>query len=341
MASQGQALAITAPRKSAWSVFTTWLATSFSSDDSDGSGDADSIGNGTPSRAGKRRGTNGFSPSTASNTSPSPVRRTAQQQSLTSSARPAFVRASTLRTIDEGDSPYGSYISSSVPSLRHIAALSGVSPTAGSLEGVHSGSGIVARRSVSGNSSRRGSAELGMLVIEQRTEGADKGKGKERASEMEDQAAVPSGSSVKRGRSRSRSRSRSPLTMQRKAGKQPSKIRHAAMPMPEQIDADDPDDPFHISTGSPPQTIQQEEQKQPDESTPLVVSSSSRSSTTAPNPSSTHSASLPSTQDDPPTPDPWYRGPLFEAGWKLGVLFAIFTVIMVGGIYLGLPKIDP
>ena len=338
MASQSQALAISAPRKSAWSVFTAWLATSFSSEDSDSSGDADSHGKNTPRR--KSAGTNGFSPSTNGHTSPSPVRKTPQQQNLTSSARPAFVRASTLRTIDEGDSPYGSYISSSVPSLRHIAALSGASPTVGSLEGAQSGSGIVARRSVSGNSSRRGSAELGMLMIEERREGADKGKGKERASDSDEGGAVSSESPVKRCRSRSRSRSHSPLTTQQKPGKQPSRFRQAAMPTPERIDKDDPDDPFQEQSIPSHRTAQEGDEKQVDESTPLV-GSSSRSSTTAPNPSSTHSSSYSSVPDQSSTPDPWYRGPLFEAGWKLGVLFAIFTVIMVGGIYLGLPKIDP
>lgn len=339
-----QALTIATPRKSAWSVFTAWLATSFSPDDSD-SGDADSVGKGTPRNRKRNKApgfyTNGFSPSTNSNTSPSPVRSTAQQQHLTSSARPAFVRASTLRTIDEGDSPHGSYISSSVPSLRHIAALTGVSPTAGSLEGVgvQSGSGLVARRSVSGSNSRRGSAELGMLMIEDRKEGVDKGKGKARAHEPEGNEGAPAGS-VGRGRSRSRSRSRSPLATKHKSGKTSSKTRQTAQSTPELIDTDDPDDPFHASNIPPPQTSREDDKGRPDETTPLVLTSS-RSSTTAPNPSSTHDSTHSSTQDDPPTPDPWYRGPLFEAGWKLSVLFAIFTIIMVGGIFLGLPKVDP
>ncbi|WVQ84413.1 hypothetical protein IAT38_006565 [Cryptococcus sp. DSM 104549] len=36
----------------------------------------------------------------------------------------------------------------------------------------------------------------------------------------------------------------------------------------------------------------------------------------------------------------WYQGPLFVAAVQLGVLFAIFTLIVVGTFYWGMPKLD-
>ncbi|TYJ58825.1 hypothetical protein B9479_000257 [Cryptococcus floricola] len=37
----------------------------------------------------------------------------------------------------------------------------------------------------------------------------------------------------------------------------------------------------------------------------------------------------------------WYQGPLFVAAVKLGILFAVFTLVVVGTFYFGMPKMDP
>lgn len=37
----------------------------------------------------------------------------------------------------------------------------------------------------------------------------------------------------------------------------------------------------------------------------------------------------------------WYRGPLFEAGWKLGLMFVLFTSVIVGVGWFALPAMDP
>lgn len=37
----------------------------------------------------------------------------------------------------------------------------------------------------------------------------------------------------------------------------------------------------------------------------------------------------------------WYRGPLFAAGVKLALLFAIFAVVVAGTFYYGMPAVDP
>ncbi len=37
----------------------------------------------------------------------------------------------------------------------------------------------------------------------------------------------------------------------------------------------------------------------------------------------------------------WYEGPLFVAGVKLSLLFIIFTSVVAGTFYFGLPPFDP
>lgn len=37
----------------------------------------------------------------------------------------------------------------------------------------------------------------------------------------------------------------------------------------------------------------------------------------------------------------WYEGPLLVAGVKFSLLFIIFTAILVGTFYFGLPEMDP
>lgn len=37
----------------------------------------------------------------------------------------------------------------------------------------------------------------------------------------------------------------------------------------------------------------------------------------------------------------WYEGPLFVAGFKLSLLFIIFTSVVAGTFYFGLPPFDP
>jgi hypothetical protein len=39
--------------------------------------------------------------------------------------------------------------------------------------------------------------------------------------------------------------------------------------------------------------------------------------------------------------DHWYKGPLFEAGWKLGLMFLVFTTVIVGVGWFALPAMDP
>lgn len=36
----------------------------------------------------------------------------------------------------------------------------------------------------------------------------------------------------------------------------------------------------------------------------------------------------------------WYKGPLFVAAFKLGILFAVFTAIVGITFYWGMPKLD-
>lgn len=344
------------PRKSAWTVFTSWLSTSFSSDEYSDEDESSSGGRGHTPRSGNGkkgkqrgkaytsitpRGMNGFSPSSGGNTSPSPVRSTTNG-TPGSSARPAFVRASTLRTIEEGDSPYGSYLSSSVPSLRHLAALSAVQPTSPALiaTGHGGGAGLVARRSVSGSSSRRGSVELGMGMIEEREvhgEGEkqgkrSRGKGKERDVNGEEGAVVDLPAV------RSRSRSRSPMTPSHTTSSK-GRRKHAPGTL-EGGDSDDPDDPFYVSPSRRPRAEDpDDDEEEKDETSPLIPSGTNTSS----NPITRTTSARESDEEDPEAvgeATKWYRGPLFEAGWKLSLLFALFTIIMVGGVYLGLPPLD-
>jgi len=37
----------------------------------------------------------------------------------------------------------------------------------------------------------------------------------------------------------------------------------------------------------------------------------------------------------------WYEGPMFTAGIKLAMLFFVFTAIVAGTFYFGMPKLDP
>lgn len=37
----------------------------------------------------------------------------------------------------------------------------------------------------------------------------------------------------------------------------------------------------------------------------------------------------------------WYQGPVFRAGVKLAILFAIFATVVFGTFYYGLPGVDP
>jgi hypothetical protein len=37
----------------------------------------------------------------------------------------------------------------------------------------------------------------------------------------------------------------------------------------------------------------------------------------------------------------WFQGPVFKAGVKLAVLFAIFAGVVFGTFYYGLPGVDP
>ena len=47
-------------------------------------------------------------------------------------------------------------------------------------------------------------------------------------------------------------------------------------------------------------------------------------------------------EQDTETPEGvWYRGPLFEAGWKLGLMFVLFTGVIVGVGWFALPAMDP
>ncbi|KAK8853226.1 hypothetical protein IAR55_003928 [Kwoniella newhampshirensis] len=52
------------------------------------------------------------------------------------------------------------------------------------------------------------------------------------------------------------------------------------------------------------------------------------------------STPLLSTNEDGSPKKKWYKGPLFVTAVKLGVLFAIFTAIVVGTFYYGMPKLD-
>lgn len=45
--------------------------------------------------------------------------------------------------------------------------------------------------------------------------------------------------------------------------------------------------------------------------------------------------------DDGKVAGKWYTGPLFVTGVKLAVLFMIFTAVLVGTFYWGIPALDP
>ncbi|KAJ9104739.1 hypothetical protein QFC19_003880 [Naganishia cerealis] len=46
-------------------------------------------------------------------------------------------------------------------------------------------------------------------------------------------------------------------------------------------------------------------------------------------------------EDQQQSTAPWWRGPLFEAGWKFSALWIVFTVLMAGTVWMGLPRLDP
>lgn len=518
----------TPPRKSAWSTFTNWLATSFSSEDSDGSVDDEErdtgvgtgtgtgvgVGSGDGSRnawlrngkgngkgrvgvgagagvlrqeetpldhssssrrrqGGNRRlaaaaaaNTNGFSPASGTNTSPSPVRHHQQYSSSPSSSnnsnnnnsplgstpaasataaaaattvvRPAFVRASTLRTIEEGDSPYGSYLSSStIPSLRHLAAMGGSSSTAAAA-GIVTGEGTAGngsvRRSSLGDASGAGVGVIsvvpshgGMSMIQEiAADGAaEAGAGAEevgKAVSGDTMGAVAvavdgldepgMGVERQRQRSRSRSRSRSPNVPSLPPGHGHGRHRHrdhhrhrlssadgnepsdgSATLVNAEIDdrgqdeRDGDGDPFYVGpptaeTGTTPAQVADERTRlllptlrSANPSTSASASASSSSDTSRSGETSGHvhtstgsslrtstsnsKSQAPSShatehereheqeqeQEERETWKAWFhrflRGPLFEAGWKFCALWIGFTVVLVGTIWLGLPRLDP
>lgn len=45
--------------------------------------------------------------------------------------------------------------------------------------------------------------------------------------------------------------------------------------------------------------------------------------------------------DDGVVAGKWYTGPLFITGVKLAVLFMLFTAVLVGTFYWGIPALDP
>lgn len=47
------------------------------------------------------------------------------------------------------------------------------------------------------------------------------------------------------------------------------------------------------------------------------------------------------TDDDGAVAGKWYTGPLFVTGVKLAVLFMLFTAVLVGTFYWGIPALDP
>lgn len=50
---------------------------------------------------------------------------------------------------------------------------------------------------------------------------------------------------------------------------------------------------------------------------------------------------LEESEPDLTSPGVWYRGPLFEAGWKLALMFLVFTGVIVGVGWFALPAMDP
>lgn len=59
------------------------------------------------------------------------------------------------------------------------------------------------------------------------------------------------------------------------------------------------------------------------------------------NSSGSASESSPLLLSNGPDTGKWYHGPLFQTGVKLSILFAIFSVVVLGTFYFGLPRIDP
>jgi len=50
---------------------------------------------------------------------------------------------------------------------------------------------------------------------------------------------------------------------------------------------------------------------------------------------------LEDSETEPTSAGVWYRGPLFEAGWKLALMFLVFTGVIVGVGWFALPAMDP
>jgi hypothetical protein len=50
---------------------------------------------------------------------------------------------------------------------------------------------------------------------------------------------------------------------------------------------------------------------------------------------------LEDSETDATSAEVWYRGPLFEAGWKLALMFLVFTTVIVGVGWFALPAMDP
>lgn len=51
--------------------------------------------------------------------------------------------------------------------------------------------------------------------------------------------------------------------------------------------------------------------------------------------------SVPLLRANGPDSGRWYRGPLFMTGVKLSVLFAVFSALVLGTFWFGMPKVEP
>jgi hypothetical protein len=69
--------------------------------------------------------------------------------------------------------------------------------------------------------------------------------------------------------------------------------------------------------------------------------SSSSSAEIAIEPGSAEERAILDADSETPEGGVWYRGPLFEAGWKLGLMFLLFTGVIVGVGWFALPAMDP
>jgi hypothetical protein len=69
--------------------------------------------------------------------------------------------------------------------------------------------------------------------------------------------------------------------------------------------------------------------------------SSSSSAEIAIEPGSVEERAILDADSETPEGGVWYRGPLFEAGWKLGLMFLLFTGVIVGVGWFALPAMNP